>query len=106
MRTLVLLFSAIVAGLAAASFPAEAQSAIILEPEVVIEEFYAFPHEGSANKLSSAYAYPEVRYIDAYLRVETGGFVGERKATAFVTMSCEDEGLAKKKEKLKLKAGR
>ena len=85
---------------------AQAMTATVVHPQIVLEEMYAFPHEGSANKLSSAYTYPEVRNIDAYLRFEVSGFVGERKLTAFVTMSSQDKVLAKKKEKMKLEPGR
>ncbi|MCD6282384.1 hypothetical protein J7J84_02100 [bacterium] len=106
MRCYLLLLAVLVFQSVLCTTAVQATTATVVRPEVVVEEMYAFPHEGTANKLSSAYTYPEVRHIDAYLRFEVRGFVGERKLTAFVTMSSQGKVLAKKKEKMKLEAGR
>ncbi len=90
----------------ATAWPAQAQTVTIVRPQVIIEEFYAFPHEGAANKLSSSYNYPETKSIDVLLRFEVTGIQGEQKASAFIAMASEGKTLAKQKEKLKVQNGR
>ncbi len=104
---LVLAFYA-VALLLLAAWPglAAAQTITVIKPELELEEFYAFPHEGSANKLAGAYTYPNVKNIDVYLRFAAKNMGGEQKAVAFVAMSAGGATLAKSKQKLMVQDGR
>ena len=96
----------LVAALAVAAVAAHAQTVKIVEPQITISEFYAFPHEGSANKLSSSYDYPAVKGIDVLLRFEVQGIRGGQKAVAFVAMASGNKTLAKQKEKLLVENGK
>lgn len=96
----------LVAALAAAAIAAHAQTVTIIEPKITITDFYAFPHEGSANKLSSSYDYPAVKGIDVLLRFEVQGIQGGQKAVAFVAMHSGGKTLAKQKEKLLVENGK
>jgi hypothetical protein len=96
----------LLAALAAPAIAAHAQTVTIIEPQITITDFYAFPHEGSANKLSSSYDYPAVKGIDVLLRFEVKGIQGEQKAVAFVAMVSDGKTLAKQKEKLLVQNGK
>jgi len=71
----------------------------------VILQLEAYPAETTANKLSTAYTYPEVRFINARLRVRLSGFSDARKLTVFLTTSEDSRIFEKKKLKENLTAG-
>ncbi len=96
----------LLAALAAPAIAAHAQPVKVVGPQITISEFYAFPHEGSANKLSSSYDYPAVKGIDVLLRFEVQGIQGEQKAVAFIAMLSGNKALAKQKEKLLVQNGK
>ena len=106
VRLLLFLPAALVVQLILCAIAVQAATATVVHPEIIIEELRTLPREGIASNVSPAYIYPDVRHVGAYVRLEVRGFVGERKLTAFVTMSSGSDVLAKEKEKLKLETGR
>jgi len=74
-------------------------------PTIEILELTAHPAETSANKLAGAYTYPEVRFIDARLRVRLSGFSDARKLTVFLTVSENSRIYEKRKSKQNLTGG-
>lgn len=74
-------------------------------PTIQILQLEAYPAETSANKLGGAYAYPEVRFVNARLRVRLIGFSDARKLSVFLTTSEGSRVYEKKKLKQKLIAG-
>lgn len=74
-------------------------------PSIEVLQLEAYPTETSANKLSPAYTYPEVRFINARLRVKLIGFRDMRKLSVFITTSEGSRVFKKKKLKQKLLAG-
>jgi hypothetical protein len=85
---------------------AAAQRIDVIKPEIKLESLQVFPHEGSANKLSAVYTYPNVKNIDVLLRFEVSGLSTEQKAVAFLAMAANGVTLAKHKEKLMVLSGR
>lgn len=91
----------------ALSAPSPAQQDTIVRPQVIIEDFRAVAQGADVIKqVSSRFAYPDVRMLDAYLRVEIKGVVGEKKLSAFITVSEGGRIFSKSKEKLKFASGR
>jgi hypothetical protein len=89
------------------SAPSPAQQDTIVRPQVVIEDFRAVAQDASVIKqVSTRFTYPDVRMLDAYLRVEIKGAAGEKKLSAFITVSEDGRIFSKHKEKFKFASGR
>lgn len=98
---------AVAALLGVLGLPSTAQHDTIVRPQVIIEDFRAVVQGASVIKqVSTRFSYPEVRMLDAYLRVEIKGAAGEKKLSAFITVSEDGRIFSKRKEKFKFASGR
>lgn len=98
---------AVAALVGALNAPSAAQQDTVVRPQVIIEDFRAVASgEGVLKQVSSSFAYPQVRTLDAYLRITLKGLVGEKKLSIFLTVSENGRIFSKRKEKLRFASGR